>query len=262
MKERQDLLLDLRLQVNQQVAATDQVQFREGRIADQVLLGKHHRLADLLVDPVGVLAFDKELPQTLRRDVRGDAFRVDAGPGERQGVLVDVGGEDLDLAGLVPGSQLFGQQDGDRVGFFPRGAAGHPDADGGGVRVVGVLVHAREHRRRRLQSLDQRRDRELLQRFPSLRIPEEIGDADQQVFVEGLDLVPVLPQNRDIRRHLLDMIQPHAALNAAGEGPFLVAAEVVLARARNNERMVVKSSGIFSTTVGGTTAPFTYQCRT
>jgi hypothetical protein len=41
MKERNDLLLNLRLEVNEQIAATDKVHLGEGRVCDQVLRGEH-----------------------------------------------------------------------------------------------------------------------------------------------------------------------------------------------------------------------------
>ena len=43
MQERDDLLLDLRLQVDQQVSADDEIEFGERRVGDQVLAGKESR---------------------------------------------------------------------------------------------------------------------------------------------------------------------------------------------------------------------------
>ena len=47
VKEREELLLQLRGQVDQQVPAAQDVELGEGRIHDEVLRGKDHHLADL-----------------------------------------------------------------------------------------------------------------------------------------------------------------------------------------------------------------------
>ena len=101
VKERQQLLLQLRRQVDQQVAAAQDVELGEGRIHDDVLRGKDHHLADLLADPVAALVLDEEPAQALRRHVRGDVGREDALAGLVDGVPVQVGGEDLERE--VPG---------------------------------------------------------------------------------------------------------------------------------------------------------------
>src|SRR5690606_13802768 len=52
MKNRQELLLQLGVQIDQQVATSEQVQSRKRRILDHVLRSKDDHLADLLADPV------------------------------------------------------------------------------------------------------------------------------------------------------------------------------------------------------------------
>ena len=47
MKKRQQLFLQLRFQIDQQIAANQQVEFRERRIHDHILGRKDHRFTDL-----------------------------------------------------------------------------------------------------------------------------------------------------------------------------------------------------------------------
>ena len=52
VKQRQHLLLHQRLEVDQQVAAGDEVDARERRVVDHVVLREHDHLPQLLDDPV------------------------------------------------------------------------------------------------------------------------------------------------------------------------------------------------------------------
>ena len=78
----QHLLLQARLEIDQQVAATDEVHARERRIGDEVLPREDHHLAQRLADPVAAFLLDEEPPQPLGRDVlrRGSWRRGRGGP--------------------------------------------------------------------------------------------------------------------------------------------------------------------------------------
>ncbi len=76
MERGQRLLLEGRLQIDEQVAATDQVHAREGRIGDEVLPREDDHLAQRLADTVAAFFLDEEPPQPLRRDVIGEALGV------------------------------------------------------------------------------------------------------------------------------------------------------------------------------------------
>ena len=47
-------------EVDQQVAAAQDVELGEGRVHDEVLRGEDHHLADLFADPVAALLLDEE----------------------------------------------------------------------------------------------------------------------------------------------------------------------------------------------------------
>ena len=53
VEQGDELLLQFPAHIDQQVAATDQVEFGERRVFDHVLLGKDHHVADAFVDAVG-----------------------------------------------------------------------------------------------------------------------------------------------------------------------------------------------------------------
>jgi hypothetical protein len=78
MKKRDDVLLQRRFQIDQQVAAADQVHLRERRIDQQVLLGKDAHIAHVLVDAVAALHLHKKAAQPFRGNVALNIFRINA----------------------------------------------------------------------------------------------------------------------------------------------------------------------------------------
>ena len=97
MEQRQQLLLQLGTEVDQQIATGENVQLGEWRVHDHVLRGEHHHLADFLADPVTIAVFDEKPLQALRRHIGNDVGRIEglARPGD--GIRIEVGGEDLQL---------------------------------------------------------------------------------------------------------------------------------------------------------------------
>jgi len=66
VKDGEHLLLQARLEIDQQVAATDDVHARERGIADDVLSGEDDHLAQGLVDPIAAFLLDEESPHPVR----------------------------------------------------------------------------------------------------------------------------------------------------------------------------------------------------
>src|SRR6266404_7854780 len=71
----------------------------------------------------------EETLDTRRRDVLLDGLRIEPIAGNRYGVIVDVGREDLQLYVSLSGRDRIEEEHGDRVGFLARTASGVPDAD-------------------------------------------------------------------------------------------------------------------------------------
>ena len=101
VKQRQQLFLQLRGQVDEQVPAAQDVELGEGRIHDEVLRGKDHHLPDGLADLVAALYLDEKPAQALRRHIGGNVGRENGLAGFLNGLAVQVGGEDLERS--VPG---------------------------------------------------------------------------------------------------------------------------------------------------------------
>ena len=95
MKRRDDLFLQTGFQVNQQIAATDQIEARERRIAQEILPRKHDHLPQRLADAETAVLLDKEPPQPFGRNVLHQALGVEARPGLLQQDRVEIRCENL-----------------------------------------------------------------------------------------------------------------------------------------------------------------------
>jgi hypothetical protein len=164
VKERDQVGLQIAVEIDQQVATTDEIHPGEGRILHQILLGEDQEIAHHLLNAVAHLGgLREEARQPRRRDLGRDAFRIETGAGLRDGARINVGREELHLVGLFEGFQMLAQQDSDGIRLFPGGAAADPDPQG---------------RARRLDGKQTRNDL-LLQGGEGIGIAEEIGDPDQ-----------------------------------------------------------------------------------
>ena len=128
IEDREDVILHLRLQIDEQVAADNEILLGKGRVAQEVVGGKDHHLAQAVVDLVAVLAPAEEAAQAGRRDIGHHAVEIVALTGTLQRLAVDVGGKDLDFALETVLIHVLAAEHGQRVCFLARRAARRPDA--------------------------------------------------------------------------------------------------------------------------------------
>ncbi len=241
--EVDDLPLQLALEVDEQVPAADQVDAREGRVLRHVVAREDDQVADLLRHLELVGSPREEALQPLGRDLLGDPLRVEPRWGERerdpstlvqtqttegslglsasggtaglardlQGLLVDVGGEDLDPGRMPEACALLEHQHGDRVGLLAGRTGGNPHPH----LVVGRFLG---------EDLGDHGPGEHLE---GLGVAEEERDADQQVPEEQLDLLLVRAQPLQVLAGRGGLDHPHAPLDAPDQRALLVVGEVV-----------------------------------
>ena len=212
VKEGHQFFLQLRGQVDQEVAAAQDIELGEGGVHDDVLHGEDRHLPDIFGEAVAVLFFDEEPSEPLGRHIRGDVGRKDPLAGLVDGFTVEVGGEDLEGEAspvLHPVEGLF-EDDRQGVRLLPRGAAGHP----GPEHLAGGTVR-------------EEREDDLFQVLPRRRIAEEARHADQELLEEELEFLGIRLEKPHILADPLDLVDAHAPLDPAVDGALLVQGKVV-----------------------------------
>ena len=109
VEQRQDLVLQLHIKIDQQVAARDEVDAREGGILDDAVLGEDTHLSDAFGDAVGVAFRGEPACEALGRDVLADGVCVAPGPRRCECAPVKIGCKDLHPRHLVEGRHVLAQ---------------------------------------------------------------------------------------------------------------------------------------------------------
>ena len=211
VEDRDEPLLQIGIQIDEQIAAHDHVDARERRILDQIVIGDAHHVADRLGEHEFVVLREEIAVEQFEGYVLDGALRIAGAPRLLQHGLVDVGGEDLHVRSRPRTRQLLRDQDRDAVGFLAAGAARCPDAD-----LVARALGGKQ------------RGNDLApQEIERLRIAKEAGDVDEEVAEKKLRLVRLAAQLREIFLACHGSDHLHAALDAAKHGRALVLAEIV-----------------------------------
>ena len=102
VKQGNQLLLQVCAHVNQQVAATDQVEFGKRWVLDQVMLGKNQHVANVFAHAVSTAVGlgGEKTRQSPGRNVGGNTGWINTGSGRGNGTAVNVGAEDLHFVAL------------------------------------------------------------------------------------------------------------------------------------------------------------------
>ena len=213
VKERDELLLEVRAEVDEEVAAADQIELGERRVLDQVVLREHEHVAEALVHAVGAAVGleREEAGEALGADVGRDADRIQPGARDGDRAAVEVGREDLHRLRALERLHRLGDEDRERVRLLARRAARGPEAEHGAARFLGEEL--REHL--------------VLERVKRLWVAEEARDADQQIPEERLDLGGRLLEELHVVVERLELMDGHAPVDAAVDRARLVLREVV-----------------------------------
>lgn len=210
MEPRQNQILRVAFQVDQQVAADQQVDARNRRVGHEVVPAEDHAFAQFALEDVVVVGPLEILVEHVGGDVLDIARRVHGVPGGVQRRVVQVGRVDLHPLAEILGAELFGKQHGQRVGLLSGRAAGAPDPD------VAAVALARDDPGHDL----------LLQHVPGIRIAEEGRDVDQHGVQQVDEFLRVRLQKAVIDREILAADFLHAAADAPLQAGPLVATKI------------------------------------
>src|SRR3981189_1415904 len=99
MKSRNDPGLKITAEIDQQIAARNQVNARKRRITNDAVGRKNAKVPDFLGDRVAALLLAEESVKAPLRDALQQGVRIGAVSCDGERPLVDIGGEDLQLRG-------------------------------------------------------------------------------------------------------------------------------------------------------------------
>ncbi len=210
MENIEDLLLSGGVQVNEKVAAGDEIEPRKGRIFQHVMVGEEHLFADFFAHPVTALIQGKESAQALRGNVRLDRARIKpvARIGDR--LLIHVGGENLDFGRLIDPLGMLAEEDSNRIGFLSGRATGDPDPD----LIVGFFA------REELRNV-------RLERRKRLPVTKKMSHADEQILEQRAALGGMLSEEIEILRNALERVDLETARDPAQDGGAFILREIV-----------------------------------
>src|SRR5713226_7330934 len=120
MKDRHDSFLQNRPEVDQHVAATDNVDPRKRWILKEILSSENTHITDRFVSSIATFHFDEKASQPFRRDIGRDTVRVDPCAGFLNASLAEVRAKKLDGNIGRSISQELEERNCLRVGLFAR----------------------------------------------------------------------------------------------------------------------------------------------
>src|SRR5215831_5331257 len=97
MQRVQDLRLKIAIEIDEEVAAGDEIELGEGRVLQKTMVREKHDVAQLALDAEMIALAGEEPAQPLFADVGLDRFGIAAFARDRKRARVHVGGEDLNL---------------------------------------------------------------------------------------------------------------------------------------------------------------------
>src|SRR6266851_2170184 len=104
MKDGHDPFLQNRLEVDQHVPATDDVDPRKRRILEKIVPSENTDIADRFINSIATFHFDEKPSQALRRDIRHNTLRVGPCAGFLNTFLAEVRAKKLEgnIAASIP----------------------------------------------------------------------------------------------------------------------------------------------------------------
>ena len=114
------------VQIDEKIAAGEKVHLRKWCIGQDVMRRKHHQITNVLLDPITAVFLGKKPLQACRREVPGDADRIEAGASRFNSPAVQVRCKNLQGEPELLLCQIFLQHNGERIGFLSGGTAGDP----------------------------------------------------------------------------------------------------------------------------------------
>ena len=176
VKQADHLFLHRGLEINEQIAAADQINARERRIAQQIVRRENHEFPEVGIDAETVWRF---LPEKAGQARFADVCeRLATENPLRSGFergFVDIRREHRNLAGEADFLRPLDQKDCQRISFLPRGASCRPDPD---IRLPPPVGEEFRHD-------------DGFEKVEGLQVAKKLRHANQQVFIKSVEFLGI-----------------------------------------------------------------------
>ena len=199
-----------RLEVDQDIAAADQVDAGKRGILGQVLAREGAQIANGLSYLILSVGLDEKPLQAFRANLGQGGARIGSGSRLFDRRLAQVRGEDLHRCFARPVAHGFCQHDRNRIGLLAGGTARHPYAQ----RILPGLT------------FDQLWNDPAFENPECLRLTEKARDMNQDILIQGIQFGRVPPEKLDVFADTADFFEQHAPGDAPVYGAGLVVGEI------------------------------------
>jgi hypothetical protein len=210
VERSKDSLLQRRSEVDEEVAATDEVDARERRIAGDVVAGEDAAIPQQPANVVPAFHGGEEPIEPLRRHLPTDCRRVCAAARDLERGIAQIAREELDDCARLERFGRLQRADRHRVGFLAGGAPRHPEAK----RVPGRAGAQQAGEDGRRDGVEDR------------RVAKEARDVDQDIFVQPPNLFRLALKEGEIGDGGIEAMTALATADPPDEGRAFVPAEV------------------------------------
>ena len=237
MERTKDSLLERRSEVDEKVAATDDVDARERRIASDVVAGEDAAIPQRLADLVPALHRGEEPFQPLRRHLPTDRRRVNAAARDLECGIAQIARKDLHGGVGLQRVGRIQRADCHRVGFLAGCAPRDPEAE----RVPGQAAAQQAGKSARRDGVE------------DPRVAKEPRDVDQDVPVQCPNLLRFALQEGEIGNGGIEAMTALTPADPTDERSTLVLPEVHSGGALEERGHLIECGGFLARRTG--TAP-------
>jgi hypothetical protein len=202
-------LLRVTVEINQEIAAGNQIHPRKRSVPDQVMHGEQHNLAQFTPHAVTPLVLDEEAAKALVAYVLRDRIGIKSAARLLNGRVVEVAGEDLNRGRRIQLADVLYKHHGHGIRFLARGAGRDPNPH----NIIRTLI------RKQLGNVP-------LQRLISFPVAEKVGHRNEQVVQQGPGFSRMGSHECQVRRDVVQAIDLQAAGDPADNRGALVVGKI------------------------------------
>ena len=224
VEDGKQISLQHRLEINQNIAAADQIQFPERRILEHIVLCKNNHLANIVMDDILIALAGKKPGQPGDGNIFNNVIAVHTLHRRCDRSRIQICCKDFYIPLDAEFLHGFLKQDGNGISFLAGRASGYPHTN--------LFVS-----RRVLQKL---LNHGFLENVKIFRIAEKAGNSDQHFLGQQFSLIRIVIQIGDILPQITAVRDNQTALDSSQNGRLLIIGVIDAGGAFQNRKYLRK----------------------